>query len=756
MISKDLEITFQTVIEEAFKRGHEYLTVEHLLYALIHERRGEEIIINCGGNIERLKSELEAFFKDGVPKLASEVQRDPQPTIGFQRVIQRALLQVQASEKKQADAGDILISMFGEEDSHAVHFLEQEGITRLDILNFVSHGVRKYPADETAIPYTDPADGSPDENDELNLKDPLKQFATCLNERAAGGEIDPLVGRTREIGRAITILNRRKKNNIVFVGDPGVGKTAIVEGLALKIHRGAVPTSLINSKIYSLDMGSLLAGTRYRGDFEARLKAVIKALEHIENVILFIDEIHTIIGAGAVSGGSLDAANILKPLLNSGKVRCIGTCTYEDFKNSFEKDQAFSRRFQKVDLTEPSAKETFRILMGLKDTYEKFHGVTFSSAAIKAACKLSARYINEKYLPDKAIDLIDESAALLKISSSFLKRNRITVRDIEKAVSRMARIPAKRVSTSDLDKMKNLENDLKQVIFGQDEAISGLVASIKRARAGLSGIHRPIGSFLFTGPTGVGKTEVSRQLAHALGIGFLRFDMSEYMEKHAVSRFIGAPPGYVGFDQGGQLTDSIRKQPFCVLLLDEIEKAHPDIYGILLQVMDYATLTDNTGKKADFRNVILIMTSNAGAREMAKGAIGFGEHLRDVEWKGKEAVDRFFSPEFRNRLDSIITFKALNTDIMVRVVDKFLAEINGQLKDRKVHLMLSDEARLWLARNGYDPKLGARPLARLMQKEIKDSLADEILFGRLKSGGRVQVDRKDERFSFDILEKTDS
>jgi len=752
MIKKDLEIIFQGVIREAQQRHHEYLTVEHLLYAVLHDKDGRDILINCGGNLSRLKANIEKFFVEHVPKLGTDSELDPQPTVGFERVIQRALLQVQASEKDTADAGDILAAIFLEPDSHAAALLLKEEITRLDVLNYVAHGVTKYsndspePHETGATPAGD--QGLSDEDPETKVRNPLQQFATCLNEKAARGEIDPLIGRRREVGRSIVILSRRRKNNIIFVGEPGVGKTAIVEGIALRIHTGEVPESLKTGKIYGLDVGSMLAGTKYRGDFEARLKATIKALEGIPGVILFIDEIHNIVGAGAVSGGSLDAANLLKPLLNAGKVRCIGTSTYEEYKNHFERDRAFARRFQKIDLHEPSLPETYRILRGLQKAYEDFHGVKFTRGAIKAAADLASKYVTEKFLPDKAIDLMDEAAAMVKLSEKC-KSKIVRVRHLEKAVSRIARIPTRRVSASDTDRLRTIEEDLKKVIFGQNEAITAICASIKRNHAGLGGQQKPIGSFLFTGPTGVGKTEVSRQLAQVLGIGFIRFDMSEYMEKHAVARFIGAPPGYIGFDQGGQLTDSIRKQPFCVLLLDEIEKAHPDIYGILLQVMDYATLTDNTGKKADFRNVVLVMTSNAGAREMDRASIGFAsDDAKDVLWKGKDAVLKAFSPEFRNRLDAIISFNPLNPQIMLQVVEKYLVEINQQMASRKIEIRLSPEIREWLSEKGFDPRLGARPLARLMQKEIKDPLTEEVLFGKLKDGGKVLVDLVEGRPSF--------
>jgi ATP-dependent Clp protease ATP-binding subunit ClpA len=577
---------------------------------------------------------------------------------------------------------------------------------------------------------------------------PLEAYTECLNDKAARGEIDPLIGRSHEVNRAIIVMNRRRKNNLIFVGEPGVGKTAIVEGIALRIQEGTVPETLKDTKIYSLDVGSLLAGSKYRGDFEARLKGVMNCLQNIPNAILFIDEIHTIIGAGATSGGSVDAANILKPALGSGRLRCIGTTTFEEYKN-FDKDRAFSRRFQKIDLYEPSLLETKKILFGLAPVYEKFHGVKFTKGAIKAAAELSSKYIKEQFLPDKAIDVLDEAATILKLRK---KPNEAIVRrsQIERAVAKIARIPTKTISSSDQEKLKNLESELKKVVFGQDKAIEAVVRAIKIARAGMSSANKPVGSFLFTGPTGVGKTEVAKQLAAALGVNFLRFDMSEYMEKHAVARFIGAPPGYVGFEQGGALTDSVRKQPYSVLLLDEIEKAHPDVFNILLQIMDYAILTDNTGKKADFHNIILIMTSNAGAREMAKGSIGFSRSAKDAEWKGKEAIEKLFSPEFRNRLDGIINFAPLSPENIRMVVDKFINELNAQLKERKVDIQLDDDGRNWLAEKGYDPVNGARPLARVIHREIKDALAEEILFGKLIHGGSVTLSKnaKDNKLKF--------
>jgi ATP-dependent Clp protease ATP-binding subunit ClpA len=749
MISKDLDIIIQAVIEEAASRHHEYITIEHLLYGMAFDSFGMKVLRACDCNIEELRQDLEEFFVSGVPKLRADLRAEPLPTVAFQRVFQRMMIQVQASEKKEATAGDLLAAIFSEPESHAVYFLQKQNVSQLDVLNYISHGIVKA-GEEGADGYSE-AGVDPSETQEAEtVKDPLKNFTECLNDKAAQGLIDPLIGRRAEVSRAVVILNRRKKNNIVFVGEPGVGKTALVEGIALRIHQGEVPETLKASKIYSLDMGSLLAGTRYRGDFEARLKATIKTLEKIPNVVLFIDEIHTIIGAGAVSGGALDAANILKPALGSGKFRCIGTTTFEEYK-SFDKDRAFSRRFQKIDLYEPTVKETEKILRGLRPVYEKFHGVSFSKKAIKAAAELSAKYVQQSFLPDKAIDVIDEAATILKLSKRYERRKKVIKADIERAVARMARIPARRISTSDLEKLQNLQTGLQKVIFGQDGAIEALVRAIKISRAGMTGATRPVGSFLFTGPTGVGKTEVAKQLALLLGVNFLRFDMSEYMEKHAVARFIGAPPGYVGYERGGALTDSVHKHPYSVLLLDEIEKAHEDVYNILLQIMDYATLTDNTGKKADFRNVILIMTSNAGAREMARGSIGFARDEKDVEHKGKAAIEKIFSPEFRNRLDGIISFASLSTQVMQKVVDKFIAELNLQLIERDIKLVLDQSAKDWLAKKGYDPIHGARPLARVIQNEIKNALAEEILFGKLSKGGKVKISAKNNKLEFEFI-----
>lgn len=746
MISKELELTIQATMKDAEAHRHEYLTVEHILFALLHDDWGVEILTNCGCNVTKLKSMVENYFEKEIPKLPKDSKSFPQPTIAFTRVIRTAVSHVQSAEKKEADAGDMLSAVFLEDDSHAVHFLESEGLTRLDILNYISHRIVKEGID------------SPGESqtlaDESGLtrkpqkKDTLRTFTVDLIQKAAEGGIDPLVGRERELKRTIQVLCRRRKNNVVFVGEPGVGKTAIVEGLALKIYNGEVPKALKHARIFLLDMGGMLAGTKYRGDFEARLKSIMQGLESIPDAILFIDEIHTVVGAGATSGGSMDASNILKPILNAGKMRCIGASTYEEYKNYFEKDRALSRRFQKIEIQEPDEKETIHILKGLKSYYENYHGVKYTEPALRSATELSAKYINDKYLPDKAIDVIDEAGALLKLSPSYERKKTVGQSEVEAVVAKIAKIPERTVSTSDMERLKTLEDDLKLVVFGQDDAIHSLVSSIKRTRAGLGSPDRPIGSFLFTGPTGVGKTEVSKQLASVLGIEFIRFDMSEYMEKHTVARLIGAPPGYVGFDQGGLLTDAIRKFPYSVLLMDEIEKAHPDIFSILLQVMDYATLTDNNGKKADFRNVILIMTSNAGSADMSKDVIGFGDRSKDTQSKGKDAIKKLFSPEFRNRLDATIHFNALTAEIMKRVVEKFIHELQEQLRHKKVTVIVSKNAQTWLSEKGYDVRYGARPLGRLIQTEINDVLSEQVLFGELHKGGTVNIDLKESRLSF--------
>ncbi|HMA85890.1 MAG TPA: ATP-dependent Clp protease ATP-binding subunit ClpA [Desulfosalsimonadaceae bacterium] len=744
MISKGLSAILSYAVKEARKRRHEYVCVEHILYAIVHDSGGIEIIESCGGNVENLQNELERFFNEKMDRVPEDQEYVLQQTMRFQRVIQRAVNHARSAEKDSVYIGDILASMLEEKNSHAAYFMAAEGITRLDVLNVISHGIRGEHFKEGDAP-----EGSVvTEKKGKKKTDPLESFTIDLVDRALNGKLDPLIGREAEMDRTVQVLCRRRKNNPVFVGDPGVGKTAMAEGLAQRIANGEMPEILAEARIYSLDLGALLAGTKYRGDFEQRLKSVIASLQRKTNAILFIDEIHTIVGAGATSSGSMDASNILKPALVTGELRCIGSTTYEEFKNYFEKDRAFSRRFEKIEIAEPSTADSVKILKGLKSYYEEHHQIEYTEKALKAAAELSAKYINERYLPDKAIDVIDEAGVLLRLTGGA-NRKRVQPTDVEKVVSKMARIPTESVTSSDRNNLENLEERLKSKIFGQDSAIASLTKAIKRSRAGLSAPERPIGSFLFTGPTGVGKTEVARQMSYQLGIQFLRFDMSEYMEKHAVARLIGAPPGYIGFDQGGLLTDQIRKYPYSVLLLDEIEKAHMDMYNILLQVMDHAALTDNNGKTADFRNVILIMTSNAGAREMASTSIGFGSDTRtDPSSKGKRAVEQFFSPEFRNRLDDIISFNSLNIDIMVRVVDKFIEEMRPQLEAKKVRLRLSGAARRWLARKGYDPTFGARPLDRVIQKEIKDVLTDQILFGNLTKGGDVFIKVKDDRLIF--------
>ena len=740
MLSKELESALTSAVNEVKRRNHEFLTLEHLLYAISIEEQGEEILEACGAEMEKLRDQLGRFFVENMEALPEGTETEVIQTLGVRRVLQRAVWQKKASGKNTVEVGDVLAAMFDEEDSYAVYFLRTHDVSRLDILEFISHGMstgedwdslRDDPA-----PRTEPLEGGAG-----GKKSPLEEYTVNLTDRAAQGLIDPLIGREEELQRTVQVLSRRRKNNPIFVGDPGVGKTAMAEGLALMVVQGNVPKEFINAEIYGLDMGSLLAGTKYRGDFEARLKGVLADLKKNRDAILFVDEIHTIVGAGSVSGGSMDASNILKPLLQSGEIRCIGSTTFEEYKNHFEKDRALSRRFQKIEISEPTVEETIAILKGLKPHYEEFHGVNYTHFALKAAAELAERHITDRYLPDKAIDVMDEAGALYKLSGRPRKGDRIKVADIEKVVARMARIPARRLSVSDRARLQNLEEELSSVVFGQDEAVKALAKSIKRSRAGMRQVGRPVGSFLLTGPTGVGKTELARQLAQVLGIGFLRFDMSEYMEKHAVARLIGAPPGYVGFDQGGLLTEGVRKKPHCVVLFDEIEKAHPDVFNILLQVMDYATLTDNNGRKADFRHVILLMTSNAGAREMAKGAIGF-QRNEDSDRSGGavKAIEKLFTPEFRNRLDSVVTFKALKQPVMELIVDKFLRELNDQLQDRRVVVVLTDKARARLAELGHDPAMGARPMGRIIQTEIKDMIADELLFGELTKGGVVTVD----------------
>jgi ATP-dependent Clp protease ATP-binding subunit ClpA len=748
MFSQEVQITFSLAVREAQRRHHEYLTTEHVLYAMLFEEKGQEILRSCGGNLDSLRDILEDYLTRQLETLPGEEEFVPEQTVGLQRVLQRTVMHMHSAGRKQIAVGDVLAAILEEENSYAARILEEQGISRLDVLNFISHGVAKVPRRGSAGQSGTEREGSEPSVSPKGApgRDPLASFTVNLLERAEKGKIDPLIGRAVELERTIQVLCRRRKNNPIYVGDPGVGKTAIAEGLALKIHRGEVPEILRNSEIFALDMGALLAGTKFRGDFEERIKAVLGALAEKSDAILFIDEIHTIIGAGATSGGSLDASNILKPVLASGELRCIGSTTYEEYKNLFEKDRALSRRFQKIDIVEPSVEETVQILRGLKAYYEDHHKVRYSEEALRAAAELSARHINYRHLPDKAIDVIDEAGAYFRLFPK--EKPSVGVAEVEAVVAKMARIPARSVSVTDRRRLKNLDRDLKRRVFGQDGAIDALCRSILRARAGLGHPEKPVGSFLFTGPTGVGKTEVARQLAAQLGVEFLRFDMSEYMEKHSVARLIGAPPGYVGFDQGGLLTDAVVKNPYAVLLLDEIEKAHPDLFSILLQVMDHGTLTDNNGKKADFRNVVLIMTSNVGAREMSANPIGFGGGSPSAP---RQAVEKTFSPEFRNRLDAVISFQALNEPIMERVVDKFAGELEQRLAEKKVHLFLSPGARRELARRGYDPVYGARPLARLMQTEISDVIATEILFGRLAKGGSVQVGCREGRLTFRYL-----
>lgn len=746
MISKELSVTLGFAVREAKRRRHEYVGIEHILYAILHDGNGVEIIEGCGGNVENLKGNLEDFFKEKMEVIPAGDEYVLQQTIGFQRVIQRAVNHVRSAEKAEVAVSDILASIFMEKDSHAAFFLNQEGIARLDVLNYISHEIPSGTMENDVGGF---AKTETEVGKKKKKSNPLEEYTVDMIKLAEQGKLDPLIGRETELQRSMQVLCRRRKNNPVFVGDPGVGKTAMAEGLAQKVFHGEVPDLLMNMRIYSLDLGGMLAGSKFRGDFEQRLKGVIKELQKQDNVILFIDEIHTIVGAGATSSGSMDASNILKPVLATGEIRCIGSTTYEEYKNHFEKDRALSRRFEKIELSEPTIAESVQILKGLRSRYEEHHGIVYTDAALKSACELSAKYINDRFLPDKAIDVIDEAGAFIRLTGAG-HRKKINPADIEKIVAKIARIPTVSVSTPDKAKLETLDDRLKSVVFGQDDAISALVTAIKRQRAGLGHPEKPVGSFLFAGPTGVGKTEVARQVALNLNIEFVRFDMSEYMEKHAVARLIGAPPGYIGFDQGGLLTDTIRKHPYSVLLLDEIEKAHPDLFNILLQVMDHATLTDNNGKKADFRNVIMMMTSNAGSREMSSATIGFGDPSKDATNKGKRAVEKYFSPEFRNRLDGIISFNGLSKEIMEQIVDKFMAEFAIQLTAKKVVVTYSDAARTWMAEKGYDPQYGARPLARVLQVEIKDALADEILFGRLVKGGKVNIDLKDDKLTFEF------
>ena len=733
MIAQELEVSLHMAFVEARQKRHEFITVEHLLLALLDNPSAAEALRSCGGNIEQLRRDLAKFIGEHTPTVDGQEDIDTQPTLGFQRVIQRAILHVQSSGKKEVNGANVLVAIFGEKDSHAVYYLLKQGITRLDVVNFIAHGISKVP--QSAARSESEVET---EAETQNAAGPLESYTINLNALAVQGKIDPLIGREKELERVIQTLCRRRKNNPLLVGEAGVGKTAIAEGLARRIVENEVPEILEKANVYSLDMGALLAGTKYRGDFEQRLKAVLKQLSENPQAILFIDEIHTLIGAGSASGGTLDASNLLKPALSNGQLKCIGATTYNEYRGIFEKDHALSRRFQKIDVDEPSTAETVEILKGLKTRFESHHGIKYSAAALVSAVDLSVRFITDRHLPDKAIDVIDEAGAAQRVLPKSKQKKLIGKQDIEEIVAKIARVPSTQVSSDDRSALKNLDRDLKAVVFGQEVAIDALARAIKMTRSGLGTPGKPIGCFLFSGPTGVGKTEVARQLAYCLGNELIRFDMSEYMERHAVSRLIGAPPGYVGFDQGGQLTEAVTKKPYCVLLLDEIEKAHPDIYNILLQVMDHGTLTDNNGRKADFRNAVIIMTTNAGQESIQKSSMGF----TNAKQPGDEMVEikRLFTPEFRNRLDATISFKALDHDVILRVVDKFLMQLEEQLHEKKVEATFTDALKSHLASAGFDPLMGARPMARLIQDTIRSALADELLFGRLANGGHVTVD----------------
>ena len=744
MIAQELEVSLHMAFVEARQQRHEFITVEHLLLALLDNPSAAEVLRACSANVDDLRKSLANFIKDNTPQVAGTDDVDTQPTLGFQRVIQRAIMHVQSTGngKKEVTGANVLVAIFGEKDSHAVYYLHQQGVTRLDVVNFIAHGIKKSDPPEPAKA-GETASGESEEtsNEKTEKASPLEQFTQNLNQLAKDGKIDPLIGRDYEVERTIQILCRRRKNNPLLVGEAGVGKTAIAEGLAWRITQKDVPDILAECIVYSLDVGALLAGTKYRGDFEQRLKGVLKGLKDKPNAILFIDEIHTIIGAGAASGGTLDASNLLKPALSNGSIKCIGATTFTEYRGIFEKDAALSRRFQKIDVVEPTVAETIEILKGLKSRFEEHHSVKYAAAALQAAAELSAKYINDRHLPDKAIDVIDEAGAAQRILPASKRKKTISKTEVEEIVAKIARIPPANVSNDDRSKLQTLERDLKSVVFGQDKALEVLSSAVKMARAGLGKADKPIGSFLFSGPTGVGKTEAAKQLAFIMGIDLIRFDMSEYMERHAVSRLIGAPPGYVGFDQGGLLTEAVTKKPHSVLLLDEIEKAHPDVFNVLLQVMDHGTLTDNNGRKADFRNVIIIMTTNAGAETMNKATIGF-TNKREA---GDEQADikRLFTPEFRNRLDATVSFKALDEHVIMRVVDKFLLQLETQLAEKKVDVTFTDALRKHLAKTGFDPLMGARPMQRLIQDTIRRALADELLFGRLTDGGRLTVDVDD-------------
>ena len=752
MLSKDLELTLNLAFKQARDKRHEFMTVEHLLLALLDNLIASNVLQSCGADLSSLKQQLTEFVDETTPLIPQHDEgRETQPTLGFQRVLQRAVFHVQSSGKKEVTGANVLVAIFSEQESQAVYFLQQQKITRLDIVNYISHGISKVGEDE-ADPNTT-SDIEEEVGQESTGNSPLEAYASNLNELAEEGRIDPLVGRGPELERAVQVLCRRRKNNPLFVGEAGVGKTALAEGLAKRIVDEDVPEVIADATVYSLDLGALLAGTKYRGDFEKRLKALLADLKKQEHAILFIDEIHTIIGAGAASGGVMDASNLIKPMLASGELRCMGSTTFQEYRGIFEKDRALARRFQKIDINEPSVEETIKILQGLKSRYENHHDVKYSSPALKAAAELSARYINDRHLPDKAIDVIDEAGANQRLQPTSKRKKLIGVHDIESIVAKIAKIPPKTVSASDKDSLKNLERNLKMVVFGQDEAIDTLSNAIKLSRSGLGIEDKPVGSFLFAGPTGVGKTEVTRQLAKVMGIELIRFDMSEYMERHTVSRLIGAPPGYVGYDQGGLLTEAVNKNPHAVVLLDEIEKAHPDVYNLLLQVMDHGTLTDNNGRKADFRNIILVMTTNAGAAELIKPSIGFQQNNKEND--NIEVINQTITPEFRNRLDAIVWFKGLSEEVLLSVVDKFIVELQTQLDDKHVNLEVSQVARKWLCEKGYDANMGARPMERVIREELKKPLADELLFGRLSNGGQVKVNHTDgaQVLSFEIIAK---
>lgn len=747
MLSKELEKSLNEIAQSASARRHEFITVEHLLLALMSNEAALEVLKNVGGDVAKLTSELEKYIDETTPILpVSDQEHGPQTTLGFQRVVSRSLFHVQSSGRKEVTGANVLVAIFSEQESQAVYLLKVQGVTRIDVVNYISHGISKAEDDEETDASQPSAEG--EEPAEAGQK-ALQLYATDLNEEARAGRIDPLVGRAEELERAIQILCRRRKNNPLLVGESGVGKTAIAEGLAKRIVDEKVPDVVAGSIIYSLDLGALVAGTKYRGDFEKRFKAVLAELKEIEGSILFIDEIHTIIGAGAASGGVMDASNLLKPLLTSGQMRCMGSTTYQEYRGIFDKDRALSRRFQKIDVIEPDVDDTYRILKGLKSRFEEHYNLRYTDKALRTASELAARYINDRFMPDKAIDVVDEAGAAQQLQPPSKRKKSIGASDVEQVVAKIARIPSSQVTSSDKASLRDLEGNLKMAVFGQDEAIEQLASAIKLSRAGLKSGEKPIGSFLFAGPTGVGKTEVSKQLAHAMGVELLRFDMSEYMERHTVSRLIGAPPGYVGFDQGGLLTEAVTKHPHCVVLLDEIEKAHPEVFNLLLQVMDHGTLTDNNGRKADFRNVVLIMTTNAGAQEMGRPSIGFAE--QDNSTDGMEVIRRMFTPEFRNRLDAIVQFSALKLEVVKTVVDKFLTELQAQLDEKRVTLEVDEAARAWLAREGYDEKMGARPMQRLIQEKIKRQLAEDLLFGDLASGGTVHVTIEDDDLRIKIL-----